>query len=274
MTEDLPLGIIAGGGQFPLLCARAARKKGYKVFAVGHLGETDPSMEQEVNEIVWIHLGQLGRLITSLKKAGVSKTIFAGTITKKRIFRDVRPDMRALALWGQLRGRLDDEILRAIAKELESEGIHVLPSTALLDELAAPVGILTKKTPTRKQREDMEFGWHIAKTVGSLDIGQCIVVKDKVILAVEAMEGTDETIVRGGRLGGPGAVVIKVFKPHQDPRFDLPSVGITTIERMEEVKASALLIEAGRTLFFDRHEAISRADSAGIAVVAKEGTLA
>ncbi len=270
MTKASPLGIIAGGGQFPLLCARAARKRGYKVFAVGHIGETDAGMEREVNGIAWIHLGQLGRLISSLKKAGVSKTIFAGTITKKRVFRDVRPDMRALALWGRLRGRLDDEILRAIAEELEAEGIHVLPSTTLLDELTAPAGILTKKTPTRKQREDMEFGWHIAKTVGSLDIGQCIVVKDKVILAVEAMEGTDETIVRGGRLGGPGAVVIKIFKPCQDPRFDLPSVGMTTIERMEEVKASALVIEAGKTLFFDRHEAISRADSAGIVVVAQE----
>lgn len=266
-----PLGIVAGGGQFPLLCAKAARNLGRRVFAVAHHGETDERLGGEVDGITWIHLGQLGKLIKALKGAGVRETVFAGSIGKKRIFQDIRPDIRGIALWGRLRGRLDDEILRAVARELETDGIKVIPSTVFLQELLAPPGVLTRKSPTHAQEKDISFGWGLAKAVGHLDIGQCLVVKDRTVLAVEAIEGTDQAIARAGELGGPGAVVIKISKPRQDLRFDLPTVGHATIEGMARIRAAVLAIEAGKTLFFDRDEAVALADSKGIAIVSRQG---
>jgi len=262
-----PLGLVAGGGQFPILCARAARKGGRRVVAVAHMGETDPELESEADNLVWIHLGQLGRLIKILKGAGVREALFAGTITKKRIFRDVRPDFRALSVWRRLHRRLDDGILRAVAAELEAEGIAVLPSTAFLTDLVMPAGVLTRRQPTADQWKDVDFGWRLARQIGSLDIGQCVVVKDRAVLAVEAIEGTDQTILRGGGLGGPGAVVVKVCKPNQDIRFDLPSLGLTTIERMVQAGAAVLAVETGRALFFDRDAAVALADRSGVSVV-------
>jgi len=265
--QDHPLGLVAGGGQFPLLCARAARRQGRSIVAVAHKGETDPLLSEEVDQIEWVYLGQLGRLIETLKKAGASEAIFAGSITKTRIFKDVRPDLRAINLWRRLGNRLDDGILRSIAAELEQEGIQVLPSTILLKRLLVPSGVLTRCKPSESQWEDIRFGWELAREIGRLDIGQCLVVKDRAVLAVEAVEGTDQTIRRGGQLGGPGAVVIKVCKPGQDTRFDLPSVGVETIEQMVQVKASVLAVEAGRTLFFDRDSTIDLANRSSIAVV-------
>jgi DUF1009 family protein len=268
-----PLGIVAGGGQFPLLCARAARNKGRSVMAIAHRGETDPQLVGEVDAVTWIHVGQLGKLIRVLKGSGVSEVLFAGTITKKRIFKDIRPDIRALNLWRRIDKRLDDGILRAIAAELEAEGIAVLPSTAFLQELLAPSGVLTRRAPSPDQWSDIRVGWKLAKQIGRLDIGQCLLVKDRAVLAVEAIEGTDQTILRGGRLGGPGAIVIKVCKPSQDTRFDLPSIGVGTIETMASVKATALAVESGRALFFDKDTAIAMADRAGIAIVGVQGEL-
>ncbi|MDL1958873.1 MAG: UDP-2,3-diacylglucosamine diphosphatase LpxI [Deltaproteobacteria bacterium] len=265
--QDHPLGLVAGGGQFPLLCARAARRQGRSIVAVAHKGETDPLLSEEVDQIEWVYLGQLGRLIETLKKAGASEAIFAGSITKTRIFKDVRPDLRAINLWRRLGNRLDDGILRSIAAELEQEGIQVLPSTILLKRLLVPSGVLTRCKPSEGQWEDIRFGWELAREIGRLDIGQCLVVKDRAVLAIEAIEGTDQTIRRGGQLGGPGAVVIKVCKPGQDTRFDLPSVGVETIEQMVQVKASVLAVEAVRTLFFDRDSTIDLANRSSIAVV-------
>ncbi len=264
-----PLGIVAGGGQFPILCARAARKLGLKVVAVGFNGETDPLLENEVDLLHWLYIGQLERLIKVLKKAGTRQVLFQGTITKKRIFRDVRPDLRALILWSKIRRRLDDNILRAIASELEAEGLEVIPSTTLLPDLVAPKGVLTKRSPSKDQWQDIHFGLELAKKIGELDIGQCIVVKDRTVLAVEAIEGTDSTIKRGGELGGKDTVVVKVCKPNQDIRFDLPSVGLKTIETMEKVKAKVLAVEAGKTLIFDRDKVIELANSLGIIIVAQ-----
>ncbi len=264
-----PLGLIAGGGQFPIMCAKAARDEGRSVIAIAHKGETDSALEMVAEKIRWVHLGQLGKVIRFFKKEGVSEALFAGTITKKRIFRDVRPDMRALSIWRRLDTRLDDGILRAVASELEREGIRVVPSTLFLKELLASEGRLTRHRPSRDQQEDIEFGFRLAKEVGRLDIGQCLVVKDKAVLAVEAIEGTDETILRGGRLGGPGSVVIKICKPGQDMRFDLPSVGTRTIESMIEAKASVLVIEAGKTLLFDRDDMIALADKNSITVIGR-----
>ena len=262
-----PVGIVAGGGQFPLLCARAAMERNHPVVAVAHKEETSRELEGYCSKIKWIRLGQLNRLISFFKRHGVRSAIFAGTIKKTRIFLDVRPDLRALGIWNRMKGHLDDDILRALAEELEGEGIRVLPSTVLLERLLFPRGILTTMPPTEKEWQDIRFGLRLAREIGRLDIGQCMVVKDLSVLAVEAIEGTDETIRRGGRLGGTGTVVVKICKPGQDERFDLPSIGSGTIETMIESGARVLAVEAGRSLFFDMEQGIALADRHRITVV-------
>ena len=261
------VGIVAGGGQFPLLCARAVREAGGRVVAACHRGETDPRLESEAHVSRWFHLGQLGRLLGFFRKEGVEEVIFAGTIAKRRIFFDVRPDLRALALWRRLGSRLDDNLLKAVASELEGEGFQVVSATRYLHDLVTPRGVLSRRAPSREEWEDIRFGWRIAKEIGRLDIGQCVVVKERTVLAVEAMEGTDATIRRGGELARGGAVVVKVCKPHQDLRFDLPSLGVATIETMAQAGAAVLAVEAGRSLFFDRGEALELARRRGVAVV-------
>lgn len=263
------LGIIAGGGQFPLLVAGAAKKLGIHVVAVAHLGETDESLADIAQETEWIRLGQLGQLIKLLRKRGVSRAIMAGTIKKRRMFENIRPDIKGLSLISKLAVFHDDDILSAVSKEFSKEGIEIVSSTEFLPDLIAPVGCLTKRRPTRDEREDIELGWKIAKEIGLLDIGQCVVVRQKTVLAVEAIEGTDETILRGGRLGREKAVVVKVSKPKQDLRFDVPSVGPGTIETMSKVKASVLAVEAGKSLMFEREKMLSMADSQGISVISR-----
>jgi len=261
------LGLIAGGGAFPLMVAEAAREKGLRVVAVAHEGETDPMLADKAHEVAWIKLGQLGHLIKVLKKAGVTKTVMAGTINKKKMFGNVRPDLRGLTLMSRLAIFHDDDILRAVAAELEKEGIEIVSAAQHLPGLAAPGGNLTRRKPSKEEREDVEFGWKIAKELGRLDIGQCVVVRRKTVLALEAIEGTNETILRGGRLAREKAVVVKVSKPSQDLRFDMPSVGLETLQVMARVKASVLAIEAGKTLFFDKDAAISYADRLKIAIL-------
>ncbi len=264
------IGIVAGGGQFPILAARAAKKQGLSVFAVAHRDETDPAIATEVHALKWVHLGQLGKLIGFFRKNNVSQVMFAGTITKKRIFRDVRPDIRGMVAWRRIKARLDDGILRAVADELARDGITVVPSTLFLQDLVTPPGILTRTTPDDAQQQDIEFGLGLAREIGRLDIGQCVVVKDRAVIAVEAIEGTDRTILRGGELGGPGTVVVKICKPGQDTRFDLPATGLGTIETMIEAGASCLALEAGRSLLFDREKALELADRHKIAVIGLE----
>jgi DUF1009 family protein len=261
------IGLIAGGGQFPLMVADAVKKKGLRMVAVAHHGETDPSLSEKADEIVWIKLGQLGHLIKALKKRGIHNAIMAGTITKKRMFENIRPDLKGLTIMSKLAVFHDDDILRAVAKELAREDIEIVSSTYYLPDLLAPIGCLTRKRPSKSEKEDIDFGWKVAKELGRLDIGQCVVVRKKTVLALEAIEGTDETILRGGRLGRESAVVIKVSKPNQDLRFDVPTVGIETLKAMSQVKASVLAVEAGKTLMFERLEMITYADKAGIAVV-------
>jgi DUF1009 family protein len=265
------IGLIAGGGQFPILIAKAAQSKGMGVFAVAHQGETDPLLEEYVGGIKWIKLGQLGQMINALKNNGVHDAIMAGTITKKKMFGRVMPDLKGLALISKLAVFHDDDILRAVAGELEKNGITVMASTNFLPDLVAPPGCLTRRKPTKAETEDLQFGWKIAKSLGELDIGQCVVVRRKTVLALEAIEGTDETIRRGGSLAGENAVVVKVCKPHQDLRFDMPSVGIETIKTMDLVKAAVLAVEAGKTLIFDRSEMVSLANEKGISIFSKEG---
>ncbi|HHO49208.1 MAG TPA: LpxI family protein, partial [Desulfobacteraceae bacterium] len=191
-------------------------------------------------------------------------------ITKTRIFRDVLPDFKGLSLWNRIDARQDDAILRAVAGVLEQEGIRILASTCYLEHLLFPRGILTRKKPTAEQMEDIRFGWRTAREIGRLDIGQCVVVRDRVVMAVEAIEGTDAAIRRGGELARSGAVAVKVKKPNQDFRFDLPATGVGTIETLARVRGRVLAVEAGQSLVFDRQEMVAAADRAGIVVVGLE----
>ena len=265
MSEKI--GIIAGGGQFPLLFAGAAKKQGRKVVIVAHKGESRPDLEEIADRFCWIKLGQLGKIIKFFKNEGVTNTVFLGTITKTRIFFDILPDLKGLSLWNKIDIRQDDAILRAIAGELEKEGIKVLESTLYLKEFLFPKGILTKKSPSASNIDDIRFGWRIARGIGRMDIGQCVVVRDRTVLAVEAIEGTDAAIKRGGALGREKAVVVKVKKPGQDFRFDLPAIGTDTIDSMTSVKAEVLAVETGQALLFDGKEVIKQADKAGIIVI-------
>ena len=264
------IGIIAGGGQFPLLFAKAAHSQGLKVYAAAHQGETDKTLEDHVERLQWVKLGQLGKIIDFFKQEGVRKAVFIGSITKINIFRDVRPDLKGLGLWNKINIKQDDAILRAVADRLEKDGIEVVASTGYVPELLFPKGILTRKKPTKDQMSDIVFGWEIARSLGNLDIGQCVVVRNKTVLAVEAIEGTDAAIRRGGSLGKEKAVVVKLRKPNQDLRFDLPAIGMKTLDSMKEVHASVLAVEAEYALFFDRESVIQAANNAGIVIVGIE----
>ncbi|HIE64878.1 MAG: UDP-2,3-diacylglucosamine diphosphatase LpxI [Nitrospira sp.] len=259
------IGLIAGNGVFPLIFADTAKERGLSVVAVAHTGETEPSLSEKVDDILWIRVGQVGKLISYFKKSGVSNAVMAGGIRKTRIF-EVRPDLRALSLLARLKEKKDDALLRAVAEELERENIKIKDPTAYLTPLLAGEGEFTR--PLKKgEKEDIRWGWKLAKKVGLLDIGQCVVVRNGVILAVEAIEGTDATILRGGKLGKENVVVIKICKPQQDLRFDMPTVGPETIRNMIKVKASVLALETGKTLILEKDQFMRDAKSAGIAVV-------
>lgn len=261
------IGIIAGGGQFPLLAADSAKKQGINVTAVAFDEETDPGLAEKVDEIIWIKLGQLGKLISSLKKRNISKAFMAGSINKGRMFANVKPDLKGLTFMSKFALFHDDSILRALADELNGEGIEIVSSTLYLPELLAPEGCLTKRKPNKEEKTDIEVGWKIAKELGRLDIGQCAVIRNKTALALEAIDGTNATISRGGKIAGEKAVVVKVSKPDQDLRFDIPSVGLETIKTMIEVKASVLAIEAEKTLIFDKEKMKELADKNKISIV-------
>ncbi|MCL2790490.1 MAG: UDP-2,3-diacylglucosamine diphosphatase LpxI [Desulfobulbus sp.] len=272
-----PIGLIAGGGQFPLLFAEAARARGRRVVAIAHVNETAGKLEELADVTCWVKLGQLGKIISHFRREKVTEAVFAGTITKTRIFHDILPDLKGMTLWGKIDKRQDDAILRAVAATLEEEGIQILASTCFLDHLFFPQGVLTRKRPSAEQMDDIRFGWTIAREVGRLDIGQCVVVRGRSVLAVEAIEGTDAAIRRGSELAGSGAVVVKLKKPNQDFRFDLPATGATTIETLAAVKGAVLAVEAGQSLLFDRAAMVSAADRAGLVVMGlvedEQGTL-
>ncbi len=261
------IGIIAGGGQFPLLAAEAARKRGLIVTAVAFEGEADPAITGMAHHTEWIGLGQLGKLIKAFKKRNVSKALMAGTISKGKMFSNIKPDLKGLAFISKFAIFHDDSILRALARELLDEGIEIVSSTIYLPELLAPERCFTKRKPSDEEDRDIQIGWRIAKELGRLDIGQCVVIRNRTVLALEAIDGTNATILRGGKLAGEKAVVVKVSKPDQDLRFDVPSVGLKTIEAMVEVKARALAIEAGKTLVFDHEKMVDLADRNKISII-------
>jgi len=266
MTDKI--GLIAGSGQFPILFAQAARERGWQVYAAAYQQEADPALEECTDCLEWLYLGQLNRLIKFFHRHGVTQAVMMGAVRKTRMFTNVRPDVRALALFAKLRHTHDDALLREFADLLEKEGIRIKPSTMLLPELLAPAGVWTRRKPSKSEKNDIGIGWRIAKEIGRLDIGQCVVVKSRSILAVEAIDGTDATIRRGGLLGNGDAVVVKVCKPHQDLRFDVPAVGLQTIETMRAAGARTLAIEAGRAVVFDRQTMIEQADAYKITIVA------
>ncbi len=261
------IGLIAGNGRFPIIFAQNARRLGYRVSAVAHVGETVPELEQCVDRIHWVKIGQFNKLIHALKDDGVRQAVMLGGIKKTHVFTAVRPDFRALALASRLREFKDDAILRAIAAELEREGITIRESTFGLRGILVEEGTLTRRAPTKAELEDVRYGWDVCREIGRLDIGQCVVVKDSVIVAVEAVEGTDDAIRRGGALAKSGAVVVKRSKPQQDLRFDLPAVGPNTVEAMGAVQATVLAVEAGRSVLLDREEMLHKADKYEIAIV-------
>jgi hypothetical protein len=262
------LGLIAGNGVFPLLVARGAREAGVEVIAVAHRGETELAVEQEVKQCTWVRVGELGKIIRALKQGGVERAVMAGGIKKARLFRGFRPDLRGATFLARMRTLHDDKLLRGIASELEAEGITVIASTEFLPRLVPSPGVLTRRRPTSRQRADVAFGLKVAKAVGTFEVGQTVVVKDGLVLAIEAVEGTDAAIRRGGELARGGAVVVKMSKPGQDLRFDVPAIGPQTIHAMVEVDAAVLAIEAGRTIVLERDETVARADAAKLVVVA------
>ncbi|MCP4747073.1 MAG: LpxI family protein [Desulfobacteraceae bacterium] len=265
---DTKIGLIAGGGQFPILFAKTANEKGLQVYAAGFHNETDPQLATHTSAIEWLYLGQIKRLLKFFKKHHIRQAVMVGSITKTKMFTDVRPDIKAISLAIRMKHTHDDAVLRAFADLLEQEGIKIKHSTFLMPELLAPEGVWTKRKPSRAEYEDIRFGWKIAKEIGRLDIGQCVVAGAGTILAVEAIEGTDATIRRAGQLSNGHAIVVKVCKPIQDTRFDMPAVGVQTIKTMQESDVSVLAIEAGRAVVFDREEMIRLADSHEISIFA------
>ncbi|MGE0826830.1 MAG: LpxI family protein [Candidatus Binatia bacterium] len=262
------LGLIAGNGQFPSIFIKAAQAENVEIIAVAHEGETLPEIATLVPTVTWVRVGELGKIITTFHESGVTEAVMAGGISKAGALANFQPDERGMAFISRLSSLKDDVILRGIASELESDGIVVVESTRFLASLLPTEGTLTTRTPDAQQWDDIRFGFTVAKEIGRWDIGQSVVVKRGTVIAVEGVEGTNATIRRGGTLGGEGTVVVKVSKPQQDLRFDVPAIGPETITTMQEVKAKVLAIETGKTLMLDKAECLHAAESAAISIVA------
>ncbi|OFW09792.1 MAG: hypothetical protein A3H96_16740 [Acidobacteria bacterium RIFCSPLOWO2_02_FULL_67_36] len=267
------IGLIAGNGRFPFLALQAARSLGHEVTIVAVKEEAFKDLEEAARaasaEFHWVSLGQLGKCLRILKAAGVSEAIMAGQVKHAKIFTGIMPDLTLLAAFRRLKAYNTDALISAVADVMRDEGIELLDSTAFLQPLLARPGTLTERAPDDAEREDFDFGYRMADAVAGLDIGQTIAVKHKAVVAVEAMEGTDEVIARAGHLAGPGVRVIKVAKPNQDMRFDVPVVGLATIQAMRIADASALSIDADRTLVLDGEHVIASANEARIAIVGR-----
>lgn len=268
------LGLIAGNGRFPFLVLDAARALGHDVTVVAVKEEASPELEAAARRaptaaLHWVSLGHLGTCIRILRGAGVTRAVLAGQVRHTKIFAGIVPDLTLLSVLTRLRAKNTDALIAAVADVLNDHGIELMNSTALLTPLLAPAGPLAARVPSHEEERDFEFGYRMADAIAGLDIGQTIAVKDAAVVAVEAMEGTDEVIARAGRLAGAGVRIVKVAKPKQDMRFDVPVVGLPTIEAMRTAGASALSIDAGKTLVFDRAAVSAAADQAGIAIIGR-----
>jgi len=270
----MKLGLIAGNGRFPFLVLDAARAQGHDVTIVAAKEETFPELNDAAKRhgapIHWISLGQLGKCISVMKDAGVTHAVMAGQVKHTKIFAGgIIPDLTFLSLLRQLTAKNTDGLIGAVATVLHERGIELIDSTSLLSPLLARAGVLTARAPNDDEQNDFEFGYRMADAIAALDIGQTIAVKHQAVIAVEAMEGTDEVIGRAGHLAGPGVRVIKVAKPKQDMRFDVPVVGVATITAMRVAGASALSVDAGKTLMIDGDAILAAANEAGIAIVGR-----
>ena len=263
------LGIIAGNGVYPRLLADAARKAGVqKIIAAAFTGETDPALAQHVDLIEWMRVGQLNQLLKFFGEQKVHHAIMAGQIAPKNLF-DLRPDWRALLLLGKLKQRNAESIFAAIATELSKVEVDLLPATTFLEDSLARSGLIAGPKLSRREEEDVDLGWKIAKEIARLDIGQTVIVKDGTILAVEAFEGTNEAIKRGGALARKDAIMVKVAKPNQDIRFDVPVIGVETIRIAAEARLRVIGIEAGKTLLLEKDPIIELAGHSNISIVAR-----
>lgn len=266
-TSSLRLGIIAGGGQFPRLIAEQARQAGHFVAICGFKGNTAPELANDCDAFEILALGQLSKLIDFYKKNDVKRICMAGTINKPKAL-DIRPDFRAAKVLFSLKSKGDDVILRAILGEFEKEGFQIVSAAELVPSLRCPAGVLTYGKIPQEIQNDIDYGVPIVEAMGRFDIGQCIVVREGMVMAVECLEGTDANLERGAKLGGEGCVAIKMAKTGQDDRVDLPSIGMTTIENLIRLKYSALVIEAHQTLFFDREKALTLAQKNNLHIIA------
>jgi DUF1009 family protein len=270
----MKLGIIAGNGRFPFLVLDAARSQGHEVTVIAAKEEAFTELNEAAarhgSAIHWISLGQLGTCISLLKGAGATHAVMAGQVKHTKIFAGgIMPDLTFLSVLTKLRAKNTDGLIGAVAGVLRDHGIELMDSTALLKPLLATPGVLTRRAPDPDEQKDFEFGYRMADAIAGLDIGQTIAVKHQAVVAVEAMEGTDEVIGRAGHLAGPGVRVVKVAKPNQDMRFDVPVIGLATIQAMRVAGASALSIDAERTLILDGHAVFASANEAGIAIVGR-----
>jgi DUF1009 family protein len=279
----MKLGLIAGNGRFPFLLLDAARAEGLSVVVAAIREETDPEIDERAAAddhitVYWLSLGELSRLIDTFRKEGVSKAVMAGQVKHKQIFSSIRPDWRLAKLLLNLRTRSTDMLLGAVAKVLGDEGIELISSTSFLEPLLAREGVLTERAPDAEERKNIDYGLNVARAVAGFDIGQTVVVAAQACVAVEAMEGTDAAIERAGHLMrsledeastlGRALTVVKIAKPNQDMRFDVPVIGMKSIDSMIAAGATCLSLEANRTLLFDREALLARANAAGIAIVA------
>ena len=264
------IGLIAGNSSFPIKFIEGANKQDFGVVAVCHSGETQPEVEGLASVCEWIKVGQLGKLITVFKENGITQAAMAGGINRVKLFGGVKLDMRGAALLARLRSAKDDVIMRGIAEELQSEGIEIIDSTRFMQDCIIPEGWFVGKELCPEVKQDIQIGVDAIASMSSQDIGQTVVVKEGVVVAVEAVEGTDAAIRRGGELGGAGAVVVKFAKTTQDMRFDVPTIGPRTIETMASVKASVLAVESGRCLLLDEEETLALAQKHNITLVGCE----
>ena len=268
------LGLIAGNGRFPFLVLDAARSLGYDITIIGIKEEASKELDEAAArapraDLHWISIGQLGTFLKIMSDAGITQAVMAGQVKHVKIFGGFTPDLTALSLITKLKGMNTDALIGAVADLMRERGIELINSAQFLQPLLAGEGVLTERMPSEAEHKDLEFGYRMADTIAGLDIGQTIAVKHQAVVAVEAMEGTDETIARAGHLAGDGVSIIKVAKPNQDMRFDVPIVGLATIQAMRIAGARVLSLDAGRTLIFDRDAFFASANEAGIAVVGR-----
>ena len=263
------LGIIAGNGVYPRLLADAARKAGVKkIIAAAFTGETDPALRQHVDLLEWMRVGQLNRLLKFFRAQDIHHAIMAGQIAPKNLF-DLRPDWKALMLLGKLKQRNAESIFAAVADELAQAEVQLLPATTFLEDSLAPCGLIAGSKLSRQEEDDIDLGLKIAREMARLDIGQTVIVRSGTVVAVEALEGTNDTIRRGGELARSGAVMVKVAKPSQDMRFDVPVIGVETIRIAAEARLRVIAVEAGKTLLLERDAIVDLANRSKVSIVAR-----